>query len=141
MYRVAAYQVGTLTLAPSGSATINPILSDQAFTSVCLSCVPLGSGPNYKHTVQSYIDGVEIEEYDHTTDGKLESTIILFQGQIFPPNVNVQNRADMKGFDPSGVTGITLTITNNETEQASFTIYATFEMFSGTNCRPMVFSP
>lgn len=138
MYRNAAYQVGVVTVAPSGSVTITPLLTDTAYTMVCIACLPLGSGPSWNHQLDLYIDGV-LKETHNYIDGTWQSTHMLYSSQVFPPNVGLKTNPTMNGFEPPTSIGFQLIVTNNEANIRDFCIYSTFEMFTGTACRRLTF--
>ena len=139
MSRTAIYQVGVLTIGPSGSVTINPLLSDQAYMNVCIDCTPLGAGPDYRYQADVYLNGMLKETEDNTDAGVLKTTQLVFKDQLFPPNIGLNTRADMSGAAPAGVTGFSLTITNYENARRDFAISVTFEAFQ-TVCKRLNFS-
>jgi len=138
MPKNAAYQVGVITVAALSSMTIAPLLSDQAYTQVCVGCTPLGSGPSYLHTLELYLDGILKETHD--VGPAFDSTHMIYRDQIYPPNIGLTTNPGMKGFEPATSIGFTLRITNGELVPRSFTIYSTFEMYMGTVCRRVTFA-
>lgn len=140
MDKTARYQFGVVTIAASGTVTVNPLLSDEMFTNACIACTPLGAGPNYRHKVDLYLDGVVKEENDYATAGVKEAAHLVFHDELFPPNIGLATKAGMKGASPPGLTGFSLVILNYENESRDFLIYSTFEAFSGSVPKRLDFS-
>ena len=146
MYKNAACQIGTVTVSASGGGdrTIIPLLSDNAYSSVCISVTPQGNGPSWRHRVELYLDGVLKETNDYTTPTEKYSTQMIYKDQIFAPNVNMKARPDMRpkplsdGWEPN-VPGFHLVITNYEDGPRRFIVQSIFEMYVQTVCRRMQF--
>lgn len=135
------YQIGVLTIAPSGSQTVSPLLCDSVFRNISITVAPMESFVDNRHSISLYIDGELSETHDYTTAGTKNITHMDYFHKLFPPNVNnpgIPAFFAAGKFDP-GLNGFSVTITNLEDTARSYLMYSTFEAFESFKAKVLNF--
>lgn len=120
-------QITTISVTSSGDVTTDVLKSDQCYSRVSVVVTPLGDGPDYKHTVTLYLDGVEQETHEYTDDDELNITRMTYEKAVYPPTL-WGTQPGLNGLDP-GIAGFTVKVENAEDNIRTFMIHSTFEVY------------
>ena len=127
----AVQLVGTITVAASGTASINVARSNVPFKNLTVSTQPFDPDQRYQYDV--YVNGELSESHNYPDEDDRVVAHSMWPNMIWPANLNTPNipkyhdpnKKDYIGFP------VMVRITNNEPEERVFTIYSCYEEFDG----------